>query len=186
MEPNKNDEGAEEEEIEDEISDDDSSKTDWEARAKHLEGIAKRLKTKLAKASEKKPDLPGDKKQTNSNDMDFGKLAYLAQKGVEHPDDIAYVNEVLQNSPGSSLMDVLSKSYVTAELKERKDNRTTRDAVPSNSRRSNSTSRDKAEYWIAKGELPPESEVKLRREVVNKRMEVEKSGSKFAPQGLIR
>jgi hypothetical protein len=64
-------------------------------------------------------------------------------------------------------------------LKERRDAAATKEATPSGSKRSGTASRDKVEYWIKKGVLPPTDQNKLRREVVKAKIAKAKSGSTF-------
>jgi len=55
-------------------------------------------------------------------------------------------------------------------------------------KRSGQSSKDSVDYWLAKGELPPNTpeNTKLRRDVVNAKYVQETSGSKFgSPTGSI-
>lgn len=183
---NDNDNGETEEESNDstESTEESKPKETPQQRLARLERQAKQLRKKLGIDEADKPAAPSNKPSSQLSTTDLGTLAYLAQNGVEHAEDISYINEVMQTS-GLSLVNVLSKSYVQAELKERQANRKSQDAIPSNSRRSASNSRDKVDYWIAKGEMPPADQVQLRREYVNKRAQIESVQQKFSKVSVI-
>jgi hypothetical protein len=66
-----------------------------------------------------------------------------------------------------------------AELKDLRDDRSAKDAIPNGSKRSQQSTRDTVDYWLSKGELPPVSQRELRLEVVNARIKRESSASQF-------
>jgi hypothetical protein len=152
-----------------------------------------RLKRQLAREERK---LGGDKterteskeKATKSGELSDGQVAILRADGIRGVAETALVKEFMDNT-GKSLLDVLDNKFFQAELKEMRESKASADAVPKGSKRSTSSSRDKVDYWLAKGELPentPENQ-ELRREVVNARYKRETSGSKFAssPTGSV-
>ena len=73
------------------------------------------------------------------------------------------VKEIMSNT-GKSLDQVLESKYFTAELNEMREMKKSQDAIPSNSKRSSQSGKDTVEYWLAKGELPEDRE--LRSKVV--------------------
>lgn len=158
-------------------STDDSSSVDWKAKYEER-GIKQRERTKALKDQIKELEGKVAKQSTQSSGKDFGKLAYLKGFGIEHEDDIAWIEEVSETTK-QDLGVLLNKPYIQAELKERREYRTTANATPEASKRATTLSRDKAEYWIAKGEMPPKSDPKLRREVVRQRRETEGVRRKF-------
>jgi len=181
------DETLDEEEIEEEHDDD---ATDWKAEAMKARGIAKRNATRLAKlkkAAETKIETttpPAKKeKEEERKGFDYAEKAYLRSSGI-HADEYDLVLEVMQ-STGKSLDEVLEAKYFQAELKERREVKATRDAVPSGSKRSSPASRDSVEYWIAKGELPPRDQVELRRKVLRAKENSEERKSQFSDNPIV-
>lgn len=145
-----------------------------------IKGIKQRQFTKLAKElgiEVAKPES-GKKSQLEKKEFDYGELAYLAAKGV--PDeDLDFLFEEAQTT-GKPLKALLGFNYVKEELKNRKEARETKEALPKGSKRSGASPKNDVDYWINKGELPPPDQVELRRKVVNERIKREKEGSKFA------
>ena len=84
--------------------------------------------------------------------------------------------------------EVLEAKYFQSELKERREAKASKDAIPTGAKRSTSAPATQVDYWIGKGELPPADQVDLRREVVKARMKIEGSKSNFTdrPIGNIR
>lgn len=151
-----------------------------EAKLARLERQAKQLRKKLGvEESENK-----SKKSKKSDDLDYGQLAYLSAKGVESDEDIDLVKEVIAET-GKDLKDVIKSKYFQAELKERRETRAVREAIPSGSKRSGTSTKDTVEYWLAKGQLPPSDQTELRRKVVNARITKESSGSKFSSTPVV-
>ncbi len=151
--------------------------TDWKAEAIKARRIASRYRNQAVKAKEaKKPDAAKTEVQSKSSsgELDYGQLAFLAQKGIESDEDVALAQEVMKQT-GKSLKDVVASKYFQAELKERQEARQVEKATPSASRRSASSPQTEVDYWIKKGELPPADQVELRRAVVNAKMGKAKS-----------
>jgi hypothetical protein len=160
--------------------------TDWKAKAKSWHGSATRYKNQ---ASRFKQELDEERKKstalaTNNNGsssdkkgFDYGQKAFLRANGIT-PDEYELVQEVM-SATGKSLEDVVDSKYFQAELKERRDAKASKDAIPSGTKRSASASRDQVEYWLAKGELPPAGERELRQKVVNAKLKAEQSKSQF-------
>ncbi len=148
--------------------------TDWKAKYEEEQGRRRRLETKLNKSSEAKSE-PQSKK---SNDLDYGELAFLTAKGVENDDEVDFVKTIINNT-GRSLKDVVGDDYVQAKLSAMRDARAVKDATPSGTKRSAQSASDSVEYWLSKGELP--DDVDLRRKVVNARIEKETRKDVFTP-----
>ncbi len=93
------------------------------------------------------------KKETKkTGDLDYGQQGYLASKGVEHDEDIEFVEGMLSRN-GDELKDVMKDEYVVKKLKSMKEARKLNDAIP-DSKRGSAPARDKVDYWIKKGEMP--------------------------------
>jgi len=73
---------------EDEIEEIKDEPTDWEAKAKEMEGRNKRLQTKLDKKADK-PDETNKSKKTDG--LDDSTLDFLDLKGFEEQDDIDFI-----------------------------------------------------------------------------------------------
>lgn len=148
--------------------------TDWKAIAIRNKGIAQRFKTKLEKAKESKiesapvivPPQPATPvPQTN----DLGELAYLAVNDIKGSDEVDFFRK-LKTETGKDAQSLLTSTYFQTEFKDFKEKKATNNATPTGSKRSNNSSIDSVEYWLAKDELPPASEVELRQKVVNARI----------------
>lgn len=147
---------------------------DWKAKFEEEQGRRRRLETKLNKSTKETPE-PQTKK---SNDLDYGELAFLTAKGVENDDEVDFVKTIINNT-GRSLKDVVGDDYVQAKLTAMREQRAVKDATPSGTKRSAQSASDSVEYWLAKGELP--DDVDLRRKVVNARIEKETRKDVFTP-----
>lgn len=132
--------------------------TDWEARARELEGRLKRAEKKLSRNDNDSPKSP-----SKTGDFDYGQKAFLVANGVKSSDEMTLVKEIMKDT-GKSLDQVLESKYFSKELEELREARKTSQAIPNSSKRSTNSSRDSVEYWVAKGELPEDRE--LRSKVV--------------------
>jgi hypothetical protein len=149
------------------------------ARAKKAEGFS--LKDgEWVKEEKEKPK--STKKSDEKSDFDYGQKAYLIANGIK-ADEINYVKEVME-ATGKDLDSVLASKYFQAELKERREAQVAEAAMPSGTKRSGTASRDSVEYWVAKGELPPNTpeNFKLRAEVVNAKIKSQTSNRQFYNQ----
>lgn len=152
------------------------------ARERELEAEVAKYK-RMAEQKAKKLE----KTKTNeSGDFDYGQKAYLVANGVKS-DEMDFVKEVMAET-GKSLDMVLESKYFQAELKERREAQEMADAIPTGTKRSQQTTRDQAAYWIAKGELPPNTPENqaLRRDVVNAKMKAGNSGSRFTTNPVVK
>lgn len=175
---------ANEEEVKVDVEEDDQETpetdlkddTDWKAEAIKARGMFKRAQTKLIKATEKKVDVSQDNADKKSG-FDYSEKAFLKASGISS-DEYGLVQEAMQNT-GKSLDELLDSKWFQAELKEVRSEKASKEAIPSGTKRSGSSSRDSVDYWIAKGELPPTDQRELRRQVVNARIKAEKEKSQF-------
>ena len=173
--------------VEETLTDESVEEVNWEAKAKEAIGRAKRAETQLKKfkdvaTEEISPAKPKEKKEG----FDYAEKAYLKASGL-NPDEFDFAHEVMV-STGKSLDEVLEAKYFQSELKERRETKATKDAIPTGTKRSASAPATQVDYWINKGELPPADQSDLRREVVKARMKIEGSKSNFTdrPIGNIR
>lgn len=148
--------------------------TDWKAEAKKARGIAKRLQTKLTKATEKKvvveaPKNPDKKEEASkTGELDETQLDYLDLKGISDDEDVKIIQQHVQRT-GETIRQALKDDYVQSKLKGNKEAREVQNAMPGSSKRANAGGAPSLAVAIAKfeqtGELP--TDFKLRSEVVN-------------------
>jgi hypothetical protein len=175
-----------EEETQEETQGEESEETseeetiDWEAKARELEGRNKRLQTKL----EKKKTT----KKTNDSELDYGKLAFFNDESdvkVKSKEDRSFLKEMMEET-GKSQDELLETKWFLNDLKEKQESRTVKKAIPSNNKRRGNSEVNEVEYWLAKGELPGNDNVELRRKVLNEKIKRVKNKSKFASQGIVQ
>lgn len=160
-----------------ESTDDESDTTEQpretpEARLARLTRMKAQLEKKLGLSTEK------ESKPSKKGALDYSQKAFLIANGIKGNDEFGLVQEVMK-STGKSLDDIIESKYFKAELNELRELNKSADANPASGNRSGNSARNTVEYWIAKGELPPASEVDLRRKVVNARMNKAKSVATF-------
>lgn|SRR3990167_796437 len=173
-------------EIQDLQEGDDS--TDWKAEAqkakeeaKRYHGMAKRYKNDVKKPKEEPKQTEKHGEPEKKEFFDYGQKAFMRSNDIKS-DEFGFVQNVMEDT-GKSLDDVLESKYFQAELKERREEKATKEATPPSSKRSSSSPRDTVEYWIQKGELPPDRD--LRQKVVNEKINREKSKSIFSDQPVV-
>ena len=151
------------------------AEVNWEAKAKELEADAAKWK-RIAERNAKKADRKEDVKESDpTRGLDWGQKAYLRSEGVEST-DFTFVEEQLQES-GLSLDKLLANPYFKSELKARKDQKAAEAALPGNTRAGGDASKSSVEYWVNRGQLPPDTPEnrKLRSEIVEERTRRSKS-----------
>jgi hypothetical protein len=132
------------------------------ARIKKLEekAIAQRERTRLIKQEKAKLEAERSKKP---DELDNADLAYLAAKGFEDDEEIAFIHKRMTKWD-MSLRDVLKDEDVQEKLKSLKIEREVKLATPSSTKRGAGNAGENIDYWIAKyertGELPANFELK--------------------------
>lgn len=138
-----------------------------------------RLERQKEQLLKKHPELgKTESKERATPSSDLGEKAFLIANGYKEADEIALAKKLTKET-GKDLESLLGTTYFQTELNKLREDRAEQNATPKGSKRSNNSSVDSVEYWIAKGELPPASEVQLRRDVVNARMKKEESKGVF-------
>lgn len=161
----------------------DNSQSDNSRREETPEARKARLERQLKQLNKKHPELfeqSESRKSSQSGELDYGQKAYLVANGIKDSSEIKLAQTVMQET-GKTLEQVLESKYFQAELSEMRESKATNNAIPKGKRSGNATS-DTVEYWLAKGTLPPVSEVELRRKVVNARAKKSESSSIFYNQ----
>ena len=131
-----------------------------------------RLERQLKQLGKKNPELFGEKKTKASKKptgLDYGQKAFLLANEIKGAEETSLVNQFMQET-GKDLEGVIESKYFQSELKELRELGATANANPNGSNRSAQSAQDTVEYWVAKGELPPATDVQLRRDVVNARL----------------
>lgn len=131
----------------------------------YFEGRAARLRKKLGTASEPEKETPAPK---SSDELDYGKKAYLNSYGIKGADELSLVKSELKRS-GVELDDLVGNEYFQGKLKDLRDAKATAQATPKGPRRSSQPAKDDlgiavAEYKNSKT-LPEDR--KLREQVLD-------------------
>lgn len=170
-----------------EVPEGEEDLTDYRALAAKNAGIAQRYKTKLEKAKlDRKVEAKVEKVLENKikDSFDYAEKAYLKSEGITK-DEFPLVLEVMQ-STGKSLDEVLEAKYFQADLKERREAKASKDAIPTGSKRSSAGTRDSVDYHIAnKTPLLQIEDTELRRKVLNQRIKQETTRSKFTDHPVV-
>lgn len=120
-----------------------------------------------------------DESTSKSDELDYGKKAYLTANGIKGAEEIDFVQKI-QKETGKELDTLLETTYFQTELKEFREKKATSNATPKGGKRANNTSIDTVEYWLVKGELPAGSDNKeLREKIINARLNSEKNKGTF-------
>lgn len=142
-------------------------------RAKKAESLAKELRAKAPKEEAK------SEAKAESNEPNYGRLAYLKAVGVENPDDIKIVEDEA-NRLKLPLTDVLGMEHIKSRLQVNKDARNAQNGMPNGSNRTGGNTQHDVDYWLAKGGLPLDNQ-SLAEKVVKARMGSDSSQRKFDP-----
>lgn len=147
-----------------------------------------RMVDKLSKKTGTKNTVENQDKGNKSEGLGYAEKAYLIANGVKGADEIKLVSEFMENT-GKTLDEIVESKFFQSELKELREAKATANAIPKGTKRSGQTQNNEVDYWLAKGELPPNTpeNQKLRRDVVEARYKMESTGSKFAsnPTGKV-
>lgn len=151
-----------------------------EAKKARLERMQEQHRTKHPDLY-KDPEEGKKGKKAKSEEFGLAEKSYLLANQIKGKEETDLVKRIME-STGNSLEAVLESKYFQAELKEVRDAKAASDATPSGSRRSGQSASDTVDYWLSKGELPPNTPEnrKLREDVVNARVNKEKSKNMFS------
>ena len=164
------------------------SKEAEESLKVRAEKAERQLKQAIAAAKgEKTPKKPKGEKTPKNKGFDYAQLAFLEGRGIKHSDDQDYLFKEMETT-GKELKEVIEFEYVQEHLKKEAEARASADAVPAGNKRGSDAGKDKVDYWVAKGELPPNTpeNQQLRRDIVNARKKRETDSSKFTDQPVIQ
>ena len=157
-----------------------------EQREARLARQLKQTRKKLGKDGddeEQKPKPKTSKQEKKAKGLDRIDRAVLTVKGITHDDELALVEQIM-NETGKSPEQVVESKYFKAELEEMREARNTKAATPNGSKRSSQATSDSVEYWLKKGELPP-NDPALRAKVVKAKIAKEKNKNTFSDNAIV-
>lgn len=140
------------------------------------------------KARKAKKEFKAETKEEitkKSDELDYAQLAYLQSKEIKDS-EIDFVQKELETS-GVELKELLSNDYFQSKLKTHRDGVAIKDATPSNTRAGGEVPSSKPEYWIAQDKFPEDTpaNTQLRRDIVNKKMDIAKKTGMFTSNPII-
>ena len=163
--------------------------TDWKAKAEEYKalaeknyGIGKRFKTKLDKVAAPKEQPPIDKSvpppapKAEEAKLDRADKAYLLGLGYK-AEDFETVEELLKET-GKDLDSLTTSNYFKTVLKEKQEARASQEAIPSGSKRGVGSQKEKVDFWLERGELPPADKPELRKQYLAERLRREGGGKR--------
>lgn len=152
------------------------------ARTKEAET---KLKTFASEQKENK-NKKDPSKTTEVKEFDYGQKAFLIAKGIDTEEAESFLfNEVSET--GKTLSQLLSFNYVQEQLKSIQEQKNSEGAIPKASgERGGQGARTTVDYWIQKGELPPEDQIEMRRKVVNEKLKRSQSKGKFGGSSSVQ
>ena len=161
-----------------------------EEELKYFEGRAKRLRKELGIEETVKASKDSSSSETSEtkSDLDYGEKAYLRSFDIKGSDEIALVKNWVKRT-GDGLDVVVEDEIFLAKLAKLRENKNSINAMPKGNQRSNVVNQDEA-YWTSKIEsgqakLNDIPDVNIKRNVLNKRIEKERSGNKFSSQPIV-
>lgn len=145
-----------------------------EEELEYFEGRAKRLRKQLGH-DEPEPEKPAP--TTKSDELGFSEKAYLKSYGISGSDELALVKQWKKRT-GEEIDVFIEDDIFTAKLAKLRDARAVQDALPSGSKRVATPAINTVDYWIAKGEMPPNTpeNEQLRYDIVNAKAKKTKGG----------
>jgi acyl-CoA reductase-like NAD-dependent aldehyde dehydrogenase len=147
-------------------------------RTQSRQKLFNRAKTAEGKLKQAKPEVkPAPKKEGEG--LDRVDKAILRTEKIVEEDEVELVEKIMKET-GKTVEETLDSKYFQSELKTLREDKETANAIPGNSKRSGQSNSSTVEYWISKGQLPPVDQPKLRQAVVNRKIELEKSGNTFS------
>ena len=180
-----------------ELSEDEDGNdiTDWKAIAEERhalalrnQGMAKRYKTKLEKSkgssseSEKPPVA-----ESKPGELDKGDRALLVAYGIKGADEFALAKSWISRT-GDEIDSMVDDDIFQAKLTKLREAKASTEAIPKGNKRGSGTVKGDVDYWVAKGEMPPNTpeNQQLRRDVVAAKLKASSSASNFADVSVIK
>lgn len=157
------------------------------ARAKKAEGFEQKDGKWVKKErSETKPEAQPESKPEakQSDELDYGKLAYLKSEGVDHPDDRKLVLDEAKrlNLP---IEKILQEKHIQSQLKDAKDQREAEAGMPTGGAGKSGSNKNSVDYWVNRrdkdGNYLTPTDTKLANEVIDARLKAEQDKTMFSP-----
>lgn len=157
-------------------------------RAKKAEGFEKDGEGNWIKTVVKEAPKPKAKEATQSDGLDYGQKAFLKSSGIKK-EEFEFVEKQIEESGIKDIEKLLDNGYFQSQLQAERDSAESRAATPKSGEGAGGgeSPKSKADYWLDKGELPPNTpeNQELRREVVRKKSEIAKTSQRFTRQPVI-
>lgn len=123
-------------------------------------------------------------KETRSGELDYGEKAFLRSYDIKGSDELALVKD-WQKRTGDALDSIVEDDIFQAKLTKLREARAAAEAIPRSTKRTAQVATDDASYWQSKIEsgqasLADIQDIRVRREVLNRRIEQEKTGGRFS------
>lgn len=149
-------------------------------RAKKAEGDLKELKSKY---SDKKPEEKLDNSQ--SDEPDYAKLAFLEQRGLSHPDDQKLVQDEAKRLK-LPLTDILQMGHIKSQLESAKDQREAKAGMPKGKGDAGGRPQGDVDYWVDQknpdGTYKTPEDSELAEKVIEARCKKEKNQNMFSDE----
>lgn len=142
-----------------------------QAQLEEAQNEAAKFKRMAERRASKKSTAKDSTSKSNTDELDYGMKAYLKSEGIDSS-EFGFVESQMQES-GLPLEQLLSNGYFKSQLQEFRDKKSVAQATPGTSRGTQASPKNEVEYWLGRGEMPPNTpeNVELRRKVVNARYE---------------
>ena len=128
----------------------------------------------------KKTTTPAKEPAQQSNEPDYGRIAYLNSAQVSHPDDQKLVLDEA-NRLKLPLTDVLQMEHIQSKLKVTKATRDSQAGMPNGSGRVAGATRSDVEYYLENPNEHPE-DPQLAYKVIDAKMKRETDSNKFSKE----
>ena len=153
-------------------------------RAKQAEGFelkdGKWLKVEKPVTTPK----PAKPEAQQSDEPDYGKLAYLKSEGVSHPDDRKVVMDESERL-SLSIEKVLAMEHIKSKLKDSKSQREAEAGMPEGGGGKSGGAKNTVEHWVDKkdkdGNYVTPDDLELANKVIDARVKQATVGSMFSP-----
>ena len=147
-------------------------------RAKKAEGDLKELK---AKYPDKKPELDN----SQSDEPDYAKLAFLEQRGLNHPDDQKLVQDEAKRLK-LPLTDILGMGHIKSQLETAKDQREAKAGMPKGRGDAGGKTQGDVDYWVSQknpdGTFKTPEDTDLAEKVIEARIKKDKNQNMFSDE----
>lgn len=143
------------------------------ARIAELEEVAKSksIEARLAKKDVSTPSV-------KSGLLERVTRMELKDNGISENDEVDIILKEAKDLGVEPLV-LVKKGLTDGLLAKHRKAKADELATPGTSSRATASTKDSAEYWVAKGELPPADQVELRRKVVKKKRDGAKRATMF-------